>query len=397
MKEVKSWSDSPFDRVLSARDVSARGEVLGQNGGESTIVYALATQPEWLVKLYKRPLSPAQASVLDQVIALPDRMGAADRAVVDRSAAWPVARVVDEDTTVGVVMARAPACFTIDLWSPRTGRTRRALLTVDHLVQDDKAMKRQGIPAPGEEIRAAVVIRYLRLGAVLNRHNLVYGDWSYSNGLWEPGQGRVFLIDMDSCGVGRRGWILSNNWDDPHYPRGTDLDVYADRYRIGLLALRCLSGCRDQDRISTSLDRLPKRLRSSEFTRLLDRTLQESEPARRPEVAELLQALEEHWPGLVPGEEGPFPPVLAPEANVTGFRTVGTSRNGTGRRAVKGGPPRGPVGSAPQPTPSVTGFGRTASPTSRKSRRGAVHPAVVVAAVLVALCLALIFLTPLFF
>src|SRR5690606_4584174 len=133
MKEVKSWSDSPFDRVLSARDVSARGEVLGQNGGESTIVYALATQPEWLVKLYKRPLSPAQASVLDQVIALPDRMGAADRAVVDRSAAWPVARVVDEDTTVGVVMARAPACFTTDLWSPRTGRTRRALLTVDHL------------------------------------------------------------------------------------------------------------------------------------------------------------------------------------------------------------------------------------------------------------------------
>ncbi len=89
-------------------------------------------------------------------------------------------------------------------------------LSLDQLVQTDREFyEARDMPVPDRRERVRVARNMLRVGALLERRDVVYGDWSYANLFWARESGRVFFIDMDGCGLTSRSWVECNSWDDP--------------------------------------------------------------------------------------------------------------------------------------------------------------------------------------
>ncbi|MFF0863351.1 hypothetical protein ACFYUV_16450 [Nonomuraea sp. NPDC003560] len=314
---MRTWSDSPFEAVTPIEEVAERGAVIAAENGESEIVYECAAHPGWLVKLYRPGHAAAAggaAGVLARLIALPAGMPAADRALIDRSVSWPVTRVVDGGRTAGVVIARAPAEFSVPM-RMISGSTTVRLLEVDHLVQADPGFfARRGWETPGPAERLAVARNLAAVGALLERHDVVYGDWSYANAFWTRRSGRVFVIDVDSCGLTDRPWVESKMWDDPRVAPGDRLTVRTDRYKLAVLVVRCLTGVRGPDPEAAHAA-LPSAVRDGPLGRALHRSLTAADPAGRPAVADLLALLETARPDEFVRIPVPRPP-LGPAAGV---------------------------------------------------------------------------------
>lgn len=130
----------------------------------------------------------------------------------------------------------------------------------------------------------------LRIGVLLEWHDVVYGDWSYANCLWTRESGRIFLIDMDSCGLSSRGWLASNSWDDPAVQPGERLTVTTDRYKLAVTVLRVLTGVRGEDP-RPAYEALPERVRAGELGKALLASLTDG-PTLRPSSMELLELVE---------------------------------------------------------------------------------------------------------
>jgi hypothetical protein len=325
---MKTWSGSPFEAVTKLAEVKARGAVISAENGESVLIYESAEQPGWLVKLYKPGFPREPVDVLDRLIAVPAGLPAADLALVDSSICWPVTRVVDGTRTVGVVLAKAPAEFSVPM-RMISGAAQPRLLDVDQLVQTDpEFFGRRGWEPPTTAERLAVARNLAAVGALLERYGVVYGDWSYANAFWARGSGRVFVIDMDSCGIGDRPWAESKSWDDPKAAPGVRLTTYTDRYKLAVLILRCLSGTRGLD-FAAAHAALPARLRSSPLGETLSTALTAADPARRPTMAHLLDLLESA------GERASRPAPAAP------------SSPGAGNAAARPRPVRPPGARAP--------------------------------------------------
>ncbi|MFD4601513.1 hypothetical protein ACFWPQ_26200 [Streptomyces sp. NPDC058464] len=374
---MRTWSDHPFPDDVPLSSVELAGENLG-GGGQAHTVDRLADRPGWVAKLYKSPMAPAEAATLRRLVALPRSMTQADLGTLDRSAAWPVSRITDGDRTVGVVMAEAPSRFYVPFNLRGGRRSEPRELQLDHLVKDAAYLKAIGVHPPARQRRLEIACRFLELGAVLERHDVVYGDWSYRNALWDQDSDSVYLLDMDSCGIGTRSWIASPDWSDPAFPEGTPLTVPTDRYRMALLALRCITGARGEP--LESLSRLERDWPASDtFPALLRQALDRGDLRNRPRTATLLKALRS------PGGTGAQADV-APGSNVTGFRQVrhrpaaktsgattsgakatgGTASGGTARTAephTRGPAPQPAATAAPGPGshPSPAGNGKGAA------------------------------------
>jgi hypothetical protein len=240
---MRTWSDSPFDPVTNIAEVPV-GRVLSEDDGESRLVYEIDGRPQWLAKIYKKPLPGAEAHTLRRLVHLPVGMFWANLTVVDSSIAWPVAAIVDGLRTVGVVMAKAPARFSARLRKLSGGYEEAKPLPIDWLVMPSESSVKRGIEPTGPETRRKAMLELLRVGALFDDHDIVYADWSYKNAFWEQGVGSVFVIDMDSCGIGTRAWIESPEWDDPLFPESTKprLNCLSDRYKLAVLAVRCMTG-----------------------------------------------------------------------------------------------------------------------------------------------------------
>ncbi|MEV5749772.1 hypothetical protein AB0L00_18285 [Actinoallomurus sp. NPDC052308] len=287
---MRAWSESPYERVTPLREVTARGTVLATENGESEVLYEIADQPGWIVKRYRPGFPRDPVDVLDRLIALPSGMPPTDLALVDSSTSWPVSRVVDGDRTVGVILARAPAAFSVPI-RLISGTTQARLLEVDQLVQTDPDFfTRRGWEPPTVTERLAVARGLAAVGAVFERHDVVYGDWSYANAFWTRGDGRVFVIDVDSCGIADRPWAESKSWDDPSFAPGTRLTTLTDRYKLAVLVLRCLSGVRGMD-FQAAHAALPPPIRGGPLGTAL-RTALTADPERRPAMSELLALLD---------------------------------------------------------------------------------------------------------
>ena len=288
---MKSWSDRPFVGEVPKGQVAWQGQSLGTDGGEARIVYEIADHPGWVAKLYKRSVLSLEAESLRKLIELPGSMSGSDRARVDSCVAWPTARILEEGVTVGVVMAKAPEHFFVEfrLRGNRVGKSQ--VLPIDWLIGDEVRIARHDIKIPSSDLRQRIAAEFLAVGDLLERHNVVYGDWSYRNSLWSPDGGQVFLLDMDSCRLNRRPWMESPEWEDPLYTFSTrkPLDCYSDRYKLAVLAVRCISGVRG-DPIQ-AFGRLPARLQSSDFGTALRTALTAPSAQQRPTAGEMLTAL----------------------------------------------------------------------------------------------------------
>ncbi|TKK85249.1 hypothetical protein FDA94_26635 [Herbidospora galbida] len=310
-----TWSGSPFEILTPLAEVAGRGEVVAEQNGESEVIYESAAHPGWLVKLYLPGLETGPPEVLDRLIALPSLMRAADLEVVDRSICWPVSRVVDADRTVGVILARAPEVFTVPMRMIDGAHAARAL-DVDQLVQTDPEFyTRRDWSPPTMAERLAVARGLAAVGALLERHDVVYGDWSYANAFWARGSGRVFVLDMDSCGLTDRPWVESKNWDDPHAPPGSRLTVVTDRYKLAVLVLRVLTGLRGPD-LRAVHAALPAKVRQDPLGMALLTAVTCGDPAERPPLPELhslLMAIRDPRPRPV-RNQAVSRPVAAPPA-----------------------------------------------------------------------------------
>jgi hypothetical protein len=347
---MRTWSDSPFPDDIPLSSVKLSGENLG-GGGQAHAVERLSDHPGWVAKLYKSPMSTREAVTLGRLIELPHSMTEADLGTLDRSAAWPVSRITEGDRTVGVVMAGAPSRFYVPFNLRGGRRSEPRELQLDHLVKDSAYLTNIGVHPPTRQRRLEITCRFLELGAVLERHDVVYGDWSYRNALWDHDSDSVYLLDMDSCGIGSRPWIASPDWMDPAFPEGTPLTVPTDRYRMALLTLRCVTGARGEP--LESLNRLERDWPTGDtFPELLRQALGREDLRYRPPTATLLKALRN------PGGTGPQPD-FAPGSNVTGFRSVGhrtapKTAGGTARTAdphTRESAPQPAAATTPRPQP----------------------------------------------
>ncbi|MEU7580178.1 hypothetical protein AB0B50_21580 [Streptomyces sp. NPDC041068] len=314
MTRIRTWSDSPFSPVVGRDDVPPAA-VIAEDGGESTQVHEIAGHPGWLAKLYRKPLSEAASATLRTLVYMPTMMSEQDQTLVNTCVSWPVARICDGPHTVGVVMAKAPEQFYARLRSFDGRELDPAPLTLDLLLHSDEYCAKRGVRSD-MSVRARAMLELLRVGGLFARHNIVYADWSYGNAFWELGTGAVFIIDMDTSGIGAREWIESMSWEDPLYPETTrlPLTVYSDRYKLAVLTVRCLTGERDVEP-SAAHAVLLERLGHNPFHTALGKSLSASRPADRPSPQELLQTLERWMTATVMTYE---PPEEHSAPNITG-------------------------------------------------------------------------------
>lgn len=401
---MNTWTGWTSGTVVTLPEVP-EGATLAEAKGESQKVYEIAGRPGWLAKLYRQPLTAPEEDRLEALISLPSGMPGADVALLDRQTAWPVARIVGAGRTVGVVMARAPGKFfaTVQKKFSQDASTPEPL-PLDWLIAANESITKRGLRAPDAATRTRAVWELLRIGALFERHDVVYADWSYSNALWDQDTGEVFVIDMDTCGIHHRDWIESPGGEDPLFQDGSRaLTTYSDRYKVAMLTVRCLTGHRGADP-HAAYGRLEPGVQQSAFGKELERVLDATDPTDRPGLADLLTTFEVSYaPGRRQAADGTNvtgevrvrgrasrgrggelpdgggghtanPPPYAPgAANVTGWVPLrGRPRPSSGAPPASGSRPR-PTSSpgttpapAPQPTePPVPRATRTTPPAAR--------------------------------
>lgn len=345
---MRTWSGSPFPRTVRLCDVEGHdaSAVIARDNGESSVIHEAPGHPGWLVKRYK-PSARIGHIALDDLIELPRRMSPEDLALVDRSVAWPVSRVVDGYRTVGTIMARADDGFSWDL-ALLQGRTRRQTIELDLLANSDRDIRRLGLPVPTQELRLAAMREIVAVAALFERQGLVYGDWSFANAFWAPGTDRVLVIDMDTARMGKRDHLETHNWDDPLADKSRPLTTHTDRYKVALLVARTTTGLR-QERLKAVEGMAALYPAYPDLIDLLAKCIGAPTPDARPRLEEILAAMSEPSTGRPRTGKG-HPAVHsgrssagrrlrcgAPEgANVTG--TI--PWRPTGGRSPKSPPPR---------------------------------------------------------
>lgn len=217
------------------RSTLALGPVLG-TGGQGR-VYDLLGRPGYAYKEYRQPVVHAEA--LTELVRFRASLPAADRELLDRSAAWPVQRVVDAAGSVkGVIMLRVPSRFEHLI----AGRARH--LELPYLTFPRKPLWAD-VPSPTARQRMAIVRHFVEVLDLLHRNGLIYGDISHANVLWTVTEGPgVYLLDCDGIRrLGRQAVMPqpeTPDWNDP-YGDSTAASQDGDRYKLALLAGRVLA------------------------------------------------------------------------------------------------------------------------------------------------------------
>jgi len=282
--DPRGWT---LPRTVSVGDLGALGEPLSQHNGQAIAVRPLTDHPGWLAKLYRPDQRPEDAHRLDLLISAPGTLPEADRAALYAGTCWPAARIHGPgNPAVGCVLPMAPEQYRSEL--RRGGFSERRFVEIDWLAKSDESIRRIGLPPPGFGGRLAACRQLTELAAILENLGLVYSDWSFSNAFWSPDRRSVYLIDVDGCRPTKMPDLHQPNWADPLTPQGTDADMYTDRYRLGLLVAKCMTGRRDAHAFHSVASPWPHQPAVSDV--LLDMLLA-TDRERRPSAAQLNQAL----------------------------------------------------------------------------------------------------------
>lgn len=284
-------SATPFDPVVSKNSLGELGSPIGENNGESEGVYPLSAHPGWLLKIFKsRLITDADMTRIDQLIALAATASPSDRILLSSHTSWPVARVTStSNKTYGVVLPIAPRPYWVNL-RLNASHTKYKPLEIDWLATAPEKCRRRSVPVPSFADRVQICADLVAVAELLERHNLVYGDWSYANAFWSADERSGYVIDLDGCAFGARTSFGTQNWDDP-LATGKRTDTLSDRYGVALLLARCLTGER---MIMCALDALQKITTEHDATNLYDQVrsgVVATKRDDRPPIATLLAAV----------------------------------------------------------------------------------------------------------
>jgi hypothetical protein len=289
-----AWSRSPVGRVVPLTDLGALGPTLGVHHAESRRIRRLQKYPDWIFKEYPTPIPPAGVMRLDRLIQLPKQMTAADRTLADEHTSWPVSRVLDDQQKIiGVLMPLAPPAYSSHRQLP-SGRSESRVLEVDVLALTKARQSLLKLPPQSLADRISVCASIAAVGALFERHGLVYLDWSYANIFWSLHDHSAYVIGLDGCSFGPRPQIQAPNWEDPQVPLGQSAGNESDRYRVALLIARCLTGLR-ANLTDTRSGLFALRMYQgavSEVAGLLVQALKGGNVAERPSIGDLNGALE---------------------------------------------------------------------------------------------------------
>lgn len=308
---------SPFSRRVDRVLLGRLSEPMG-SPGQCLAVYRLLEHPGWLFKQYRPDqLREADELRLSRLIALPDKLTAADRRLLLGHTCWPQSQVLDGRRTVGVAIPEAPERYFAQLRNPDGTRDRGALL-LTQLAATQDSFERVGLSTPTLRQRLSACDGLIRVGDLLERHGLVYGDWGYKNIFWSQDDHSVYFIDVDACSFGPQPWVESFGFADPLTPDGQPVDTYTERFRCALAVAACLTGTRTPGRAISGLAQLSGDDRIHRLASILRQIAGSTRRSDRLPISELRKALAPSPPASATSASAPStsaPATAAPLVN----------------------------------------------------------------------------------
>jgi len=157
---------------------------------------------EYLPKI-RESAGPGLRSGLHAIAKVRDGLADRQRSLFDTRMVWPL-RVVENEQreAVGILMRLLADRFFFDLHAKgRTERTTRELL---HILYEDDLARRKNAPLLTAPQRVALCGQIARCFALLHGADVVFGDVSFRNVIFDAGSGPapdVMLVDCDSVRV----------------------------------------------------------------------------------------------------------------------------------------------------------------------------------------------------
>ena len=225
------------DREADAVSVTAGAE-LG-SGGQGRI-YEIVGDPNRVLKAFNAPI-PAAEEDLDAILRVLDRV-AGDLSGLPIALCRPERAVTDRHYLMGYVMRRIESQFFFtSSWGRLTKRLPREL---QYAIPRQSAFQ---MPAVKPDDMLALVRLVARFLDAMHRHDLVYGDISWTNFTFALDPVRLCVHDFDSTRrLGGDAFTAQPpldtiDWDDPEVSDAPVATLDSDRYKFALLAYRMLA------------------------------------------------------------------------------------------------------------------------------------------------------------
>ena len=286
-------------------------------------------------------------------------------------AAWPCAIIEDAGTPTGFVMPAIPDEFFIPLTTAKGVSPTTA--EFQHLLNHPSVLAARGITL--DDAQRYTLLRETASALVfLHKHRVCVGDISPKNLLFSLTQHEaVYFIDCDAMRINTVSALPQVETPGWNAPAGEELaTIYTDTYKLGLLALRLLTGDHD----TTNPQHLPATT-PAQLRQIITDTLT-NDPQKRP--------LPEAWTNVLGNaieqaqhQKKTTPPVSAPPAPPP--TPIVHSRPTVHSAPPVSGPTWPPVGPSGPPASAPTS-------STTKIWAGAAVAAIVVVAVVVAVNLA---------
>ncbi|MFE6864644.1 hypothetical protein [Nocardia sp. NPDC057668] len=347
---------------------SALGTLYRLSYGERGVVYAApnaaASPVNSTAFLEYEPRLPGELdrAALAELAAFPGTLARGERAELFARAAWPCG-VVEQDGSgaiAGFLMPLAPRVFFLDAGG---GDAPPVAARFQYLLDADGLVAARGI-ALTDRHRYELLTEVAETLKLLHRHRVSVGDLAPRNLLFalRPAR-RVYLTGCDTARSGALSvspQTETPGWDVRSLGSGEESATpYSDAYKLGLLALRLLSG----DPSTRDPARLPPYTPAAIVR--LTRAALSAAPGMRPVPEEWISALTE---ALDPAVEAAQETVVLPRVQP---RSPGKTPRGS---AVRGGQPSTVAGTGGAQAFDPRAHGRDPRTPGRGSRSPAHDP-----------------------
>lgn len=263
------------------------------SGGQGVVFAAPRLRMRYASSLVFKQYKPSVAGSLDVSVleSMPTYLKslafAAGMELLSQSA-WPC-RLVDDGTgIIGFVMPAIPDAFFVQM--KKSSGMSREVAEFQHLLNDESFLARRQIGLTDRH-RYELLREVARALSVFHRHGIAVGDLSPKNLLFacDPDPA-VYFIDCDAMrfqGGSVMTQIETPSWEVRAVNDGEELGTAAsDSYKLGLLALRLLTGSQD----TRDPARLPKSVKA-DIRQLIVAALS-ADAKRRPKPDDWIAPLE---------------------------------------------------------------------------------------------------------
>jgi serine/threonine protein kinase len=262
-------------------------------GGQGVVFRAPGVHMQYAASLVFKRYKPEvagslDATVLESMPAYLESLPFSEGIELLSLTAWPC-RLVDAGGTVaGFVMPAIPDRFFMQM--RKSSGVSREAAEFQHLLNDENFLARRQLGLT-DRLRYELLREAARALSVFHRHGIAVGDLSPKNLLFayhpEPA---VYFIDCDAMRFRGRSvmpQVETPGWEvravSPHEELAT---IGSDAYKLGLLALRLLTGAQD----GRDPARLPRTVPAP--VRQLITAALSTDPARRPRPADWITPLD---------------------------------------------------------------------------------------------------------